>query len=265
MAMFEGHVGKMGAEWGETVHYVLPIGGNRVALNPWIGRPVRLEYLGSIECIYCSRQIKKSFSQGYCFPCARSLARCDMCIVKPETCHYALGTCREPTWGEEHCQIPHIVYLANSSGVKVGITRETQQQTRWMDQGATQALPILRVDTRLDAGRAEVVLKEFVSDTTDWRRMLKGVAPPVDLCEFRKMLFKQSGDAVSGQRLPDATVHEINYPVTKYPTTIRAHNLDKVPLLEGTLTGIKGQYLIVDDVVVNVRKYSGYRMKVSSQ
>ena len=265
MAIIEGNVNKMVAEWNETVQYALPIDGHRVALNPCIGRTVRLEYLGSIECIYCSRQIKKSFSQGYCFPCARSLARCDMCIVKPETCHYALGTCREPAWGEQHCQIPHTVYLANSSGVKVGITRETQQRTRWMDQGATQALPILRVDTRLDAGRAEVILKEFVSDRTDWRRMLKGIAPSVDLGEFRKMLFEQGGDAVPGERLPEATVHEINYPVTKYPTTIRAHNLDKVPVLEGTLMGIKGQYLIVDDVVVNVRKYSGYRIKFSSQ
>jgi hypothetical protein len=134
-----------------------------------------------------------------------------------------------------------------------------------MDQGATQALPILRVDTRLDAGRAEVILKEFVSDTTDWRRMLKGIAPSVDLGEFRKMLFEQSEDAVLGERLPEAKVHKINYPVTKYPTTIRAHNLDKVPVLEGTLMGIKGQYLIVDDIVVNVRKYSGYRIKFSSQ
>ena len=265
MAIIEGHINKMVAKWGETVHYVLPIGDDRVALNRCIGRPVHLEHLGGIECIYCSRQIKKSFNQGYCFPCARSLARCDMCIVKPETCHYALGTCREPTWGEQHCQIPHTVYLANSSGVKVGITRETQQRTRWMDQGATQALPILTVDTRLDAGRAEVVLKEFVSDTTDWRRMLRGVPPRADLCEFRDILFDQSGDAVPGRRLPEAKILEITYPVTKYPTTIRAHNLDKTPVLEGILTGIKGQYLIVDNVVVNIRKYSGYRVKFSSK
>jgi hypothetical protein len=65
--------------------------------------------------------------------------------MKPETCHYHLGTCREPDWAQNHCFRPHIVYLANSSGVKVGITRKTQIPTRWLDQGASQALPIFEV------------------------------------------------------------------------------------------------------------------------
>ena len=264
MTVVEGCIAKMLTEWGETVQYALPIGDTQVAMNSCIGERICLEYLGLIECIYCGRKIKKSFNQGYCFPCARSLARCDMCVVKPETCHYQKGTCREPEWGEQHCLIPHTVYLANSSGIKVGITRQVQQRTRWMDQGATQALPVLAVDTRLDAGNAEVALKRFVSDKTDWRKMLKGDPPPQDLRQVRDDLFGQSGDAVDGRRLPAEEILEINYPVLKFPDKVRAHNLDKSPILEGTLMGIKGQYWILDAVVINIRKYAGYRIQLTT-
>ena len=153
MAVIEGAIEKMQTKLGETVQYALPVGADRVLMNPHLGLTITLEFLGEIRCIACGRKINKSFNQGYCFPCVRSLACCDMCVVKPETCHYDKGTCREPGWGETHCLVPHTVYLANSSGVKVGITREPQQRTRWMDQGASQALPILTVMTRLDAGR----------------------------------------------------------------------------------------------------------------
>ena len=187
-----------------------------------------------------------------------------MCVVKPETCHYQKGTCREPEWGEQHCLIPHTVYLANSSGIKVGITRQVQQRTRWMDQGATQALPVLAVDTRLDAGNAEVALNRCVSDKTDWRKMLKRTPPLQDLRQVRDDLFGQSGDAVDGRRLPAEEIHEIKYPVLKFPDKVRAHNLDKSPILEGMLMGIKGQYWILDEVVINIRKYAGYRIQLTT-
>ena len=153
-----------------SVAYSLPIGDALLEMNPLIGQGIRLTHSHTINCIACGRETKKSFAQGYCYPCFRSLAACDMCVMKPETCHYAEGTCREPEWGDTHCFIPHYVYLANSSGIKVGITRETQVPTRWIDQGATQALPIFEVSNRLQSGLIEVALKKYVSDRTDWRR-----------------------------------------------------------------------------------------------
>ncbi|MEQ8514948.1 MAG: DUF2797 domain-containing protein, partial [Chromatocurvus sp.] len=139
-----GHVRKMRTILADTVQYRLPLGDSETPLNDWIGRTLRLSFLGDIHCIYCDRKTRKSFSQGYCYPCFKRLARCDSCIVKPETCHFFAGTCREPEWGEANCMIDHVVYLANTSGIKVGITRGSQVPTRWMDQGATQALPVFR-------------------------------------------------------------------------------------------------------------------------
>ena len=264
MAVVEGAIEKMQTRLDDAVQYALPVGEDRVPMNPHLGLGITLEFLGEIRCIACGRKINKSFNQGYCFPCVRSLACCDMCVVKPETCHYDQGTCREPGWGEAHCLVPHTVYLANSSGVKVGITREPQQRTRWMDQGASQALPILTVMTRLDAGRAEVALKAFVSDKTDWRKMLKGPPAAQDLAQIRDDLFRQAGEGLPGQRLVDAASLDIRYPVLEYPERVRAHNLDKIPRLEGTLMGIKGQYLIFDTAVINMRKYAGYHVRLTT-
>ncbi|MGZ8193739.1 MAG: DUF2797 domain-containing protein, partial [Methylobacter sp.] len=121
----QGQLRKMRTRLDNPVQYDLPLTDQMVALNPLIGKPIKLMHTGNVFCVHCNRQIKKSFNQGDCYPCFISLAQCDMCIVKPETCHYHAGTCREPTWGEAFCFQWHFVYLANSSGIKVGITRET--------------------------------------------------------------------------------------------------------------------------------------------
>ena len=144
----EGSIRKLLGALDEPVNYSLPLGEQQVPLNELLGRTIRLQALGEIHCLHCGRRTKKSYSQGHCYPCMTKLASCDICIVSPERCHYELNTCREPAWGEQFCMTDHIVYLANSSGLKVGITRATQIPTRWIDQGASQALPILRVATR---------------------------------------------------------------------------------------------------------------------
>ena len=141
----EGQLRKMVTEHAEPVNYEMPLGESRVPMNPLVGQRLVLEYLGKINCLHCGRKTNKSFNQGYCYPCFTRLAQCDSCIVSPEKCHYAAGTCREPEWGEANCMIDHVVYLANTSGLKIGITRNTQVPTRWMDQGAIQSLPIFRV------------------------------------------------------------------------------------------------------------------------
>ncbi|MGR9101083.1 MAG: DUF2797 domain-containing protein, partial [Gammaproteobacteria bacterium] len=219
---------------------------------------------------HCGRKIKKSFNQGYCYPCFTTLAQCDICIVKPEQCHYHKGTCREPEWGESHCMQQHFVYLATSSGVKVGITRHTQIPTRWIDQGAVEALPILKVASRYISGLAEIAIARHVNDKTGWQRMLKNHVDVIDLTAKRDELFEICRDELKeiedrfGEggltRLPDEKPVKIVYPVLKYPDKVKSFNLDKTPLIEGVLLGIKGQYLIFDSGVINIRKYAGYEV-----
>lgn len=141
----QGGLRKMSAQLDAPVSYAFRLDEQVLPVNPLLGQHLRIEFLGAIHCTHCGRKTKKSFAQGYCYPCFTKLAQCDSCIMSPERCHYAAGTCREPAWGEQFCMTDHIVYLANSSGVKVGITRASQVPTRWIDQGASQALPILRV------------------------------------------------------------------------------------------------------------------------
>ena len=267
----QGPILKMQTTLASPVQYHLPLGDARLAMNPLIGKPLHLRYNGEIACIACGRKTAKSFAQGHCYPCFRRLAACDMCIMKPETCHYAAGTCREPEWGEANCFQPHIVYLANSSALKVGITRQSQLPTRWMDQGATQALPVFRVASRYQSGLLEVALKQHVSDRTDWRKMLKGEAAPIDLVAERERLLGLAEAAIDAVRQQvgadaietlDESVVGIEYPVSEYPQKVKALNFDKQNDIDGVLLGIKGQYLILDSGVLNMRKFSGYNIRL---
>ncbi|MCX4188490.1 DUF2797 domain-containing protein [Methylophaga sp. OBS4] len=252
--------------------YEMRLGDERVAMNALIGQSISLNFLGEIHCLNCQRLTKKSYSGGFCFPCSQKLAQCDLCFMKPELCHYAAGTCREPEWGEAVCMQEHIVYLANSSGLKVGITRINQIPTRWIDQGATQAIPIFRVKTRYQSGLVEVMFKSHVSDRTDWRKMLKGDAEPLDLAAERdrllaecvddiKVLQQQFGDDAIKVLLAEPVV-TISYPVNDYPGKVSSLNFDKTAEIRGQLQGIKGQYLILDNGVLNIRKFSGYQIEM---
>ena len=267
-----GALSKMGTRLEQPVQYSLRLGEQDLDLNALLGQGVRLEYLGAIHCSHCGRKTKKSFSQGYCYPCFSKLAQCDTCIMSPERCHYAAGTCREPAWGEQFCMTEHVVYLANSSGAKVGITRATQVPTRWIDQGATQALPIMRVATRQQSGLVEDVLRSQVTDRTNWRAMLKGEAAPLDLAQLAGEIFQACHDGITTlqerfglqaiQPLSDLAVVDIAYPVLAYPAKVASFDLEKTPVVEGALQGIKGQYLIFDTGVINIRKFTAYQLAV---
>lgn len=265
-----GRLQKMPAEPGPPIEYTLKVGDTRLPLNDLIGRAIQIDYDGVIRCIHCDRKTKKSFGQGYCFPCFRKLAACDSCIVSPEKCHYHEGTCREPEWGETHCMTEHVVYLANSSGLKVGITRGTQIPTRWIDQGAVAALPMVRVSTRQLAGFVEVICKQYVADRTNWRAMLKGDVAEVDLATERVRLLdliRPELDALR-QEHGEAAIREVDeagvslsYPVEVWPDKVKSHNLDKTPSVAGVLQGIKGQYLMLDTGVINIRKFTAYEVR----
>ena len=261
----------MHTEPGSPVGYRLELGGQSVRVNDWLGQPIRIEYLQQIECIHCGRVTNKSFNQGFCYPCFRDLAQCDVCIMSPEKCHFHLGTCREPDWALTHCMRPHVIYLSNTSGVKVGITRENQIPTRWIDQGAIQAIPILRVSKRYHAGLVEQAFKAHLSDRTNWRNMLKNQVEAIDLYEVFERYWPEVKAALDADLIadieeiatPDAMV-DFEYPAQLYPQKVVSFNLDKQPVAEGRLDAIKGQYLILDTGVINIRKYGGYLVSLES-
>lgn len=246
------------------VRYSMQTDDQAVDLNDYLGRRVGFHFTGKIHCIECGRQTKKSFNQGYCFPCFKRLAACDRCIVSPELCHFHEGTCREPEWGEANCFTPHVVYLANSSGLKVGITRQNQVPTRWIDQGAVQAIPMLEVPHRRASGLLEVAFKKHVADRTNWQRMLKGTPENVDLEAERERLLDLCAEdvaAVEGVKpLPESQPVRFDYPVEAYPEKVKSLNPEKAPVLEGILEGLKGQYVILDSGVFNARRYGGYEV-----
>jgi len=267
-----GNLRKMTSRLDSVVNYFWRIQDDEQAMNPLIGQSIQLHFNGEINCMECGRKTKKSYSQGYCFPCTQKLAACDICIVRPEKCHFDEGTCREPEWAQGHCFQPHIVYLANTSGVKVGITRQTQIPTRWIDQGATQALPIFQGQNRKFVGLVEHILKDQVADKTDWRRMLKGNADDIDLFSVRDQILGDSktellqffashgSDAIVP--VTDVEILKLQFPVKQFPEKVKPLNLDKTPTIEGVLQGIKGQYLILDCGVLNIRKYAGYQVSL---
>lgn len=251
-------------------HYFLRTPGIEINMNELIGKELKLVFSKEINCTNCQKKINKTYAGGYCYPCSIKLAECDMCILKPELCHMARGTCRQPEWGEANCMIDHYVYLANSSGLKVGITKHKNIPHRWIDQGATQALPVLKVSTRLQSGIFETLFKEELNDKTDWRKMLKGRSEFIDLEEKRDEIFEIFGEDIDrlesefGSENVHILEHEslvdIEYPVLAYPDKVTSLSFDKQEVVEGKLQGIKGQYLIFDTGVINIRSHTGYKI-----
>lgn len=260
---------KMSVIHNNPVEYFLDLPEDKkISLNQFLGKKIHLKHTGLIFCLHCEKKTKKSFNQGYCYPCFIKLAQCDLCIMKPETCHFSQGTCREPEWAESHCNIDHIVYLANSSGLKVGITRKTQIPVRWIDQGATSAIPLFQVKSRFFSGLLEVAIKKYVTDRTQWQKMLKGEEEIIDLKLEREKIFSLVEDEakkLDAIFLKDEPVRTFQYPVLEYPTKVKSFSLEKEPTVSGVLRGIKGQYLIFDSGVINLRKYGGYQMILSEE
>lgn len=256
----QGLLHKMQTQWNagdSKVAYQLRLNDEAISLQPHIGQTITLTHTGKINCIACQRSIPKTFQQGYCFPCTLKLAETDMCILKPELCHFHKGTCRDNAFAQKHCFIKHSVYLALSSHAKVGITREHQKTTRWADQGASSAIEILHVPDRKTAGEIEVHISQNLSDKTNWRKMLQNEVATEDLLQLKKSILNTLPDMDGIEVAPDM-LYELHYPVLEYPKKITSLNLDKTPKIEDKLMGIKGQYLIFQNGVINLRKHQGY-------
>lgn len=264
-----GNLRKMKTTLASPVEYQMVLGDALVPLSNFLEKKIRLSFTGKIHCIQCGRKTSKSFQQGFCYPCMQRLNECGNCAIFPERCLVEQGTCLEDDWAHAHCHSRQIIYLANSSGLKVGITRDSHVPSRWIDQGAIQAIPIFEASNRYRSGLMEVALKAFVSDRTNWRAMLKNAVDSLDMLAERDRLLQEadkmlsqvlgeSGEAITP--ITDAEPISIEYPVIEYPQKITSLSLDKQPDVEGVLMGIKGQYLILDSGVFNVRKFGGYEV-----
>ncbi|WP_264769495.1 DUF2797 domain-containing protein [Coxiella burnetii] len=268
---FNGNLKKLKSALNTTIDYFLPFAEEEIWLNEWLGKSISLNHTGLIHCIQCGRKTNKSFQQGFCFPCLRRLQECNLCIIHPERCRVEMGGCPTDDWAHDHCHQSHVIYLAVSSGLKVGITRETQVTTRWIDQGAVQAIPIFFTANRYQAGQVEVALKAFIADRTDWRRMLSNETDNVDLIAARDAVLKEAESPLSAviaqfkagdiRKIETAAITQLNYPVLEYPSKIKTLLFEKTSSITGRLLGIKGQYLILDNGVINIRKYSGYHVE----
>jgi hypothetical protein len=236
------------------------------SLNCLIGKKLSFYFSGEIRCVNCGRKTKKSFNQGSCYPCFIGLAKNDMCILRPSTCHFEDGTCREPDWGKSNCFKEHHLYLANTSGVKVGITKENPITNRWIDQGAVAAVALYRLSNRKDAGLIEAEISKYMADKTSWQKMLFSKPEEMDLLEISNTVdtkVKDSGLFNGLTILPDRKVITIRYPVESIPLKKVSYSVKDKLQIEDTLVGIKGQYLLFANGVINLRTYAGYHFEVS--
>jgi hypothetical protein len=236
-----------------------------VPMNELIGEKVRILYEGRINCKVCGRKTAKAFGQGFCYPCFMNAPENSPCIIRPELCEAHLGQGRDPEWEKKNHLQPHVVYLALSSDVKVGVTRRDQVPTRWIDQGAWQAIRLAEVPYRQLAGQIEVALKDHLPDKTHWQQMLKNIlAEEVDLLSEKARALGLLPPEFQQYASSNDEIVEIEYPVDQYPQKIRSLNLDKTPEIHARLEGIKGQYLLFEDgQVINIRKYEGYWVEMT--
>ncbi len=255
---------------GEAGHvvYSMDAGGGTVTLDQFIGQAFTLRFSGVRTCVACGRPVKKFYGQGMCWPCFQTAPEASPCIIRPELCEAHLGKGRDVRWEQDHHNQEHIVYLAHTGGVKVGVTRSTQVPTRWIDQGAMLALPIARVPYRQLAGAIEVDLKQHFADRTEWRKMLLLSDVTMDeaaLLEARSKVFEVLDPELRPYLIPEAPVARLAYPLYNVPPKLASVQLDKLPAITGKLQGIKGQYLVwADGRVLNVRNHAGYHVEVEA-
>ena len=260
---YQGTLSKMQTELGSPIQYYLVFENSFLNVNQLLGKDIEIAFEG-YQCLNC-KKAKKVFRQGFCYDCFMSSPAVGDWIMKPELSTAHLDIEDRDLAYEKRVQLqPHVVYLALSSEVKVGVTRNTQVPTRWIDQGAVQAVPIVEVPNRYLAGITEVALKNHYADKTNWQKMLKNDVPNVDLLLERNKAFEWLPNEVKEYFPKEEKIIQMDFPVLQYPKKVTSLNLEKTPNFAGKLTGIKGQYLLFEDgTVFNVRTFEGYVVKIN--
>lgn len=255
-----GNLQKMQVKYGKPVQYILELGDDLIDLNQLIGKPIKFSFNGQINCVSCGRKTKKSFNQGFCFQCMKTSPMADENIIRPELSMAQFGIARDMEWATLHDLIDHFVYLSLTSEVKVGVTRHHQIPTRWIDQGASQAIIIAKTPNRHIAGIIEAELKRNLPDKTNWKKMLSTTIENTKaLTEQRVRIKDLLHPELQQYLLENEKVVNLTYPIENYPEKIVSLNFDKQTVINGILTGIKGQYLYFDgSKVINIRRHTGY-------
>ena len=259
---YEGVLTKMQTENGSPIQYYLVFESDFLNVNQLLGKTIALNFVG-YQCLNC-RLSKKIYRQGFCRECFFEIPQAADWIIRPELSKAHLGQEDRDLAYEQKVQLqPHIVYLANSSNVKVGVTRKAQVPTRWIDQGAHEALEIVEVPNRYLAGITEIALKDHVSDKTNWRNMLKNDVKDENLTDWRDRLRPYIPEEAIPYFLENNAETHLEFPVLQYPEKPKSLNLEKTPNFEGKLTGVKGQYFIFEDnTVFNIRGNEGYVVRI---
>ena len=267
---YYGNLRKMNSELLDEVRYTLPLYDNlnlshSIDLNQLIGSTIRIDYGGVINCVITGKRIRKSYGDGMSYDAFKNSPLAVESIIRPELSRIHEGVAlRDHDWEVKHHMQPHVVYLSKTAGVKVGVTRTTQIPYRWIDQGATEALVIAETPYRQAAGLIEVALKQFISDRTNWRKMLQNELSSQSLYDVRSQLIDNLDDELKQYLVLDKAIQQIVFPVLDYPRKVQSVTLDKVQNIEEKIIGIKGQYLIFDQgKVFNIRRHSGYLIQLS--
>lgn len=260
---YQGVLQKMQTELGSPIQYYLIFENDFLNVNQVLNKEITLQLIKH-QCLNCKRDLP-IFRQGFCKNCFFENPAAGDWIMRPELSTAHLGIEDRDLAYEQRVQLqPHIVYLANSSTIKVGVTRKTQVPTRWIDQGAHEAITLVEVPNRYLAGVTEVALKNYIGDKTNWRKMLTNTVVDEDLVTIKNELRQHLPTEV--QSFFDDTEKELQleFPVLQYPEKVKSLNLDKTPTFTGVLKGIKGQYLIFEDqTVFNVRSNEGYYISLN--
>ena len=264
-----GNIRKMRSNLKDVVEYSLPLKnvlepGDEVVMNDLIGKEIRISFDGDIHCVITGKKIKKTFGEGMSYEAFMNSPQASPSIIRPELSRIHEGVAlRDEEWEKEHHLQPHYTYLSLTSAVKVGVTRSIQIPTRWIDQGAVQGIILAETPYRQLAGLIEVTLKDYVTDKTNWRKMLKNEYDQnISLLDRKNDLLQVLPEEYHEFIYDDDTITEINYPVYKYPEKVNSIKLDKQKEIQDTLMGIKGQYLILKSGVMNVRSHAGYSISL---
>lgn len=235
-----------------------------IPFNEVVGKELRIQFLHEIHCVVTGKKIKKAFGEGMSYDAFMNSPQASPSIIRPELSRIHEGIAlRDFEWEMKNHMTPHTVYLAQTAGTKVGVTRNTQIPTRWLDQGAVQAIRLAQTPYRQAAGLIEVALKDYISDKTSWQKMLKGELEACDLVNLKEEMAQHVPGNLKQYITENDAIVQIKYPVLAYPPKVKSIKLDKSPLIEKKLMGIKGQYLMFDDgSVINIRSHSGYRVAI---
>jgi len=254
---YQGVLTKMETEFESPIQYYLVFEHDFLNMNQLLGKNLTLQFV-KYQCLNCGLD-KPIFRQGFDKQCFYDTAQAGDWIMRPELSTAHLGKEDRDLEYEKRVQLkPHIVYLANSSNVKVGVTRKSQVPTRWIDQGAHEAIEIVEVPNRYLAGITEVALKAHVADKTNWRKMLKNDIEDESLEDWRARLKPYIPEEAAPYFIENNAETHIEFPVLQFPEKPKSLNIKKEQQYTGKLVGIKGQYLIFEDqTVFNVRSNEG--------